>query len=174
MDLFNHVYLKIGVRRAFPEAIKLLDGIGMTTLDHIHRILIESSGLEDGIYTKEDTLKLLEYTSICIREEKSRYQQPSYNTFAKRKLFGLQFVNYKLTLLSTFVVADNRWACVWERSTLIPHRWSERKYWFQVFELLFTLKDMIKEQDIVTEQLIDEHTGVISVPSEDTLRARCK
>ncbi|KAG0162784.1 hypothetical protein DFQ28_009587 [Apophysomyces sp. BC1034] len=146
----------------------------MTTLDHIHRILIESSGLQDGIHTEEDTLKLLEYTSICLREEKSRYQQASYNTFAKRKLFGLQFVDYKLTLLSTFVVADNRWACVWERSTLIPHRWSERKYWFQVFELLFTLKDMIKEQDIVTEQLIDEHTGAISVPSEDTLRARCK
>ncbi|KAG1315798.1 hypothetical protein G6F64_000370 [Rhizopus arrhizus] len=157
MGSITFVWCEKGLSICVPVATKLLDGIGMTTLDHIHRILIESSGLGDGIHTEEDTLNKLRTT---------RLQKP--------KLFGLQFVDYKLTLLSTFVVADNRWACVWERSTLIPHRWSERKYWFQVFELLFTLKDMIKEQDILTEQLINEHTGAISVPREDMLRARCK
>lgn len=33
---------------------------------------------------------------------------------------------------------------------------------------------MIKEQDIVTDQPLDEHTGAISVLSEDKLKAWCK
>ncbi|KAG2219480.1 hypothetical protein INT45_010400 [Circinella minor] len=81
-----------------PTATKLMDGVGMTSVDKKERILIESSGLDDGIHTAEDTLKLLEYTAKCLQAEKASYQQAAYKTFIKRHLFAVQFVGYKITL----------------------------------------------------------------------------
>ncbi|CAO3691855.1 unnamed protein product [Rhizopus stolonifer] len=67
-----------------------MDGIDTTLLDNINRILIESFGQVDGSPTEEDTLNLLEYTSVCLQEGKSRYQQASHITFAKgRGVFRL-------------------------------------------------------------------------------------
>ncbi|KAG1487343.1 hypothetical protein G6F47_012891 [Rhizopus delemar] len=44
MGSIAFVWCEKGLSVCAPEATKLLDGIGMTTMDHIHRILIESSG----------------------------------------------------------------------------------------------------------------------------------
>ncbi|KAF7724048.1 hypothetical protein EC973_001424 [Apophysomyces ossiformis] len=77
-----------------PKTTKLMDGFGIASIDQNERVLIESSGLEDGMHTDEDTLKLLEYTSICLQGEKVLYQQSSYATFVKRRLFAIQFVGY--------------------------------------------------------------------------------
>ncbi|ORY99446.1 hypothetical protein BCR43DRAFT_435831 [Syncephalastrum racemosum] len=148
-----------------------MDGIGTAVLDNVERVLLESSGDADDMHTNEDTLKLLEYTSLCLQTEKSRYQQASHDTFVQRRLFGIQFVGYKLTLLSTFISQDDRWACLWERSAIIPHRWEERKFWLQAFELIVKLMDLIAEQDRITQQLIDEHTGSAIVLKGNTLRS---
>ncbi|KAG0184289.1 hypothetical protein DFQ28_011458, partial [Apophysomyces sp. BC1034] len=71
------------------SATKLMDGIGVSTLNEIERALIESSGQSDGQHTEEDTLKLIEYTSLCIQAEKGHDQQASYHTFGRRRVFGL-------------------------------------------------------------------------------------
>ncbi|KAI9033836.1 hypothetical protein CLU79DRAFT_725675 [Phycomyces nitens] len=128
-----------GLSICMPQHVKLMDGIGTTLLDDINRILIEYSGQVDGSHTEEDTLKLLEYTSVCLQEEKSRYQQASHITFTKKRTFGIQVVGHKITLLSTFVINDGRCACLWERSALIPSRWNQRKYWVQAFEFIARL-----------------------------------
>ncbi|ORX62227.1 hypothetical protein DM01DRAFT_1279684, partial [Hesseltinella vesiculosa] len=126
--------------------------------------------LDDDMHTNEDTLKLLEYTSMCIQAEKSHYQQSSYATFVKRRLFAIQFVGYKLTLLTTFIGMNNLWTCLLERTATIPSCWSERIYWIQAFELTVKLMDMLEDQDQVTEKLISEHNGLVSVAKEDTMR----
>ncbi|KAI9320007.1 hypothetical protein BX666DRAFT_1852815 [Dichotomocladium elegans] len=154
-----------------PQYSKSMDGFGTTVSDNVDHILIESSSQVDGLHTEKDTLKLLEYMSVCLQEEKDRYQQASHTTFVKRRLFWIQVVGCKVTLLSTFASHDDRWACLWERSALIPSRWNQRKYWIQAFELITRLMDMLQEQDLVTEQLIDEHNGCVHVPKEDNLRS---
>ncbi|ORY99449.1 hypothetical protein BCR43DRAFT_435834, partial [Syncephalastrum racemosum] len=80
-----------------PKAAKLMDGIGTAVLDNVERVLLESSGDADDMHTNEDTLKLLEYTSLCLQTEKSRYQQASHDTFVQRRLFGIQFQRFGLT-----------------------------------------------------------------------------
>jgi hypothetical protein len=87
-----------------------------------------NDSLEDGLHTDEDTLKLLEYTPICLQGENALYQQASYATFVKRHLFAIQFVGYKLTLLTTFIGEDNMWTCLWQRTATIPSRWEEQMY----------------------------------------------
>ncbi|KAF7732074.1 hypothetical protein EC973_006329 [Apophysomyces ossiformis] len=93
-------------------ACKLTDGIGVSTLNEIESALIESSGVDakygqsDGKETEEDTLKLIEYTSLCIQAEKGQYQQASYHTFGRRRVFGLQYVGNKSTLLSTRILVN--------------------------------------------------------------------
>ncbi|KAI8072694.1 hypothetical protein BC940DRAFT_233026 [Gongronella butleri] len=113
-----------------------MDGIGTTLSDRMDHILIESSGLADGQHTEEDTLKLLEYKSLCLQEEKGHYQQASHVTFSKRRCFAIQIVRRKVSLLSIFVGDDDRWNSLWVRSALIPDRWDQRIYWFQAFEFL--------------------------------------
>jgi hypothetical protein len=66
----------------------------------------------DGLYTEEDILKLLESIAVCLPEEKGQYQQAFHITFAKRCLFGIQVDGHKVTLLSSFVIHDSRWACL--------------------------------------------------------------
>ncbi|KAG1141343.1 hypothetical protein G6F38_008491 [Rhizopus arrhizus] len=133
-----------------PKATKLMDGIGMVSIDQNERVPIESSGLEDGLHTGEDTLKLLEYISICLQGENAFYQQVSYATFVKRHLFDIQFVGYKLTLLTTFIGEDN----------------------LQGADLLLHL-GLLNTQDRVMQQLIAEHNGLISVVREDTMHNYC-
>ncbi|KAG0175224.1 hypothetical protein DFQ30_010999 [Apophysomyces sp. BC1015] len=105
-----------------PDASKLMDGIGNCTLDKVDRILFESSGPKDGSHTDDDTLKLIEYVSISMRNEMKQLEQASRTTFEKRRIFALHM-------------------------------------------------DMLKDQDALTNRLLDEHTGYIEVAKDDTLRA---
>ncbi|KAI7882029.1 hypothetical protein K492DRAFT_145428, partial [Lichtheimia hyalospora FSU 10163] len=60
----------------------------------------------DSLHTDENTLKLLEYTSLWLHEEKAAYQQASYSTFFKGRLSAIHCVGYKLALLGTFIGDD--------------------------------------------------------------------
>ncbi|KAF1804384.1 hypothetical protein FB192DRAFT_1446238 [Mucor lusitanicus] len=151
-----------------------MDGIGTALDDDVSRIVIESSGIKDGPHTEEDTLKLLETTTICLNDEKAKYQQASFTTFRARRIFCIQVVGYKLTLLFSFVHQNDRWACLWERSALVPNNWDQRTFWFQTFELLAHLMTMLDDQDVITEKLIEENNGYIQVDKNDTLRFHCR
>ncbi|ORX52339.1 hypothetical protein DM01DRAFT_1323476 [Hesseltinella vesiculosa] len=121
-----------------PDASKLMDGIGNCTLDNVDRILVESSGPKDGSHTDDDTLKLIEYVSLSMRNEMKQLEQASRATFEKRRIFALHMVGYRLTLWSAFI-HHHHWACLQERTAVIPSTWATRKHWLQCFELIFCL-----------------------------------
>ncbi|KAI9005439.1 hypothetical protein CLU79DRAFT_713153, partial [Phycomyces nitens] len=120
----------------------------------------------DDFYTEEDTLKLLECTSVCLQDKnKSWHQQAAHITFVKKRLFGIQLIDHKITMLSTFIIHDCCWTCLWERSVLIPNRWNQPKCMHNRAIFLRSIKqDIHKKQDLVTKQLIDEHNDYVHVP----------
>lgn len=102
------------------EQKKLMDGIGFSVKDKAERVVIECSGEEDGDHTEEDTLKLMEATSRCLKNEMGRYQSSSWSTFGDRKVLAIQVVSSTITLLSTKRVEGNKWAFIEQRSASIP------------------------------------------------------
>lgn len=149
---------------------KLLDGIGMTAKDSLERVLIESSGESDEKHSIEDTVKLMECGAKCLREEMNQYRQASYSTFLKRRVFCVQYIGNKLSLLSVGIVSEKQWICISERSSIIPRNYEQRQYWLPVFELLAKLKELLEEQNLLTKELVNEHTGWIKVEVEDQIR----
>lgn len=93
----------------------------------------------DGDHTEEDTLKLMEATSRCLKNEMGRYHSSSWSTFGDRKVLAIQVVNSTITLLSTKRVEGNKWAFIEQRSASIPRDWEDRMYWTKVIELLMKL-----------------------------------
>ncbi|KAG0190433.1 alpha mannosidase-like protein [Apophysomyces sp. BC1034] len=156
------VWCEKGLSICMPQYGKLMDGIGTTLFDNIDRVLIESSGQVGDLHTEEDTLKLLEYTSVFLQEEKGRYQQASHTMIAKRRLFGIQVVGHKVTLLSSFVIRQS-----WQSLGLPVGALGSNPQSLESAQVL----NMLQEQDLVTQQLINEHNDCVRVPKEDTLRS---
>ncbi|KAI8372959.1 uncharacterized protein BYT42DRAFT_501146, partial [Radiomyces spectabilis] len=76
-----------------------------------------------------------------------------------------------IQIVTVGVIHHHHWACLQERTTVIPRSWATRKHWLQSFELIFCLTDMLKDQDALAHRLIYEHTGHIEVAEDDGLRA---
>ncbi|ORX55579.1 hypothetical protein DM01DRAFT_1304087 [Hesseltinella vesiculosa] len=151
---------------------RLLDGVGIATMDASERALIESSGEVDSEHTLEDTLKIMECGQIALMAEMNDYRQAAYDTFLERKVIGIQYIRNKLTLVSISILPSGKWACISERSAIVPRNWVDRFHWLQTMELLVRFKDLLEHQDVVTEKLKKQHTGWVSVPFESTIRAK--
>jgi hypothetical protein len=98
----------------------------------------------------------MEATSRCMKNETSRYQSASWETFDQRKVLAIQVINNTITLLSTKRVEGNKWAFIEQRSALVPRDSDDRLYWVKVIELLlklnvsiFSLKCMPTRYDIL-------------------------
>ncbi|CAO3589937.1 unnamed protein product [Absidia cylindrospora] len=140
----------------------LLDGVGISHKDKLERVLIESSG-EDGGHTEEDTLKQISNTNHCLKMDLGRYKHSSYHTFLRRQIFGIHFIDDKMTLTSTRLIAPDRYAFVEVRSARIPTSYDQRWNWISVVELLVKLKDDLIEQEEVTSLLEQEHHSAVDV-----------
>ncbi|KAI8334824.1 hypothetical protein BC941DRAFT_356528, partial [Chlamydoabsidia padenii] len=139
-----------------------LDGIGMSVKDGAERLLIESSG--DNIeHSEEDTIKQICNTSSCLKMDMKKYQFASFDTFRRRQVFGLQFINDKMTLTTTSIIDKERYAFIETRSARIPTSYKDRWNWIKVFELLLKLKADLLEQEKVTDLLERECVGVTNV-----------
>lgn len=154
------------------EQKKLMDGIGYSVKDKAERVAIECSGEVDGDHTEEDTLKLMEATSRCLKSEMGRYQSSSWSTFGDRKVLAIQVVNSTITLLATKRVEGNKWAFIEQRSASIPRDQEDRMYWTKVIELLMKWKELLTEQEEITRKLKLEHVGLIKASPEDTIKSR--
>ncbi|KAI9266559.1 hypothetical protein BDA99DRAFT_436404 [Phascolomyces articulosus] len=150
---------------------KLLDGIGFSCKDKVERVMMECSGEEDGNHTEEDTLKLMEYTSNCLKNEINQYQYASWTTFGRRRIFAVQCIGNKLTLLSTSRMGIGKWCFVEIRSAIVPRDWEDRYYLNRVMELLMKLKEMLLEQEEVTMVLKQQQSGQSPVDIKDTIKA---
>ncbi|KAI8970478.1 hypothetical protein BDF20DRAFT_826290 [Mycotypha africana] len=149
-----------------------MDGIGYSVKEKAERLIIECSGEIDGEHTVDDTLKLMEATSRCLKHETSRYLSASWKTFGKRQVLAVQCVNNTITLLSSKRVEENKWCFVEQRSTVAPRDWSDRFYWIKVMEFMLKLGDLLDGQESITEEPKKEEIGIIQVDIEDTIRSR--
>ncbi|KAI9308375.1 hypothetical protein BJ944DRAFT_254577 [Cunninghamella echinulata] len=147
-----------------------MDGIAYSCKDRSERMIIESSGETDNEHTVEDTLKLMEFTSRCLKDEMNQYLPSSWSTFEKRKVFAIQFVSNKITLLATKHTGKNKWSFIVQRSAIIPRDWDDRFYWVEVIELLMKLRELLIEQEEVTLELKQQKVGLIKVKPNDTIR----
>ncbi|KAL7316928.1 hypothetical protein PS15m_003352 [Mucor circinelloides] len=146
-----------------------MDGVGYSIKDKTERLVVECSGEADGEHTEEDTLKLMEATSRCLKNEMAKYLSASWDTFGARKVLALQSINNTITLLATKRVDGNKWAFIEQRSALIPRDWEDRLHWIKVMELLLKLNDLFAEQENVTQRLKKEHVGLIKVDVNNTI-----
>ncbi|KAI9491056.1 hypothetical protein BDB00DRAFT_767810, partial [Zychaea mexicana] len=126
---------------------------------------------EDGTYTDEDTLKLMEYTSNCLKNEMSQYPYASWTTFRRRRIFAVQSIGNKLTLLSTSRMEVGKWCFVEIRSAIVPRDWEDRLYLNHLMELLMKLKVRLQSSYKLTMLLIQQESGVSPVDAEDTIKA---
>lgn len=78
-----------------------------------------------------------------------KHGEASFETLLKRKMLCLQFIENKITLLSMKVFEDGKWACMTERSAVMPRKWDDRRYWLPVMELIMMLKVRILLKNIV-------------------------
>ncbi|KAI7906278.1 uncharacterized protein BX663DRAFT_427228 [Cokeromyces recurvatus] len=101
---------------------KIMDGIGIASTDGMEEVLVESSGESDNGHTIEDSIKLMECAAICLKQEMNKYGEASFETMLKRKMLCLQINENKITLLSMKVLRDGKWACVTERSAVVPRK----------------------------------------------------
>ncbi|KAI7857413.1 hypothetical protein BDC45DRAFT_435975 [Circinella umbellata] len=151
---------------------KLLDGSGFSCKDKVERVMMECLGyVQDGKHTEKDTLKLMEYTSNCLKNEINQYQYASWTTFGRRHIFSVQSIGNKLTLLLTSRMGIEKWGFVEVRSAIVPRDWEDRYYLNRVMELLMKLKEMLLEQEEVTVVLKQQQSGRSPVDPKDTIKA---
>ncbi|CAO3595813.1 unnamed protein product [Absidia cylindrospora] len=150
--------------------LKLFDGIGTSVKDKVERILIECSGDMDGDHTEEDSLKLLECTSKCLQLEMMNYRLASIETFKKRRIISIQSIGNKITMTAT-ALGDGVYYYIEQRSTIVPRDWEDKVYWIKVMEFLLKLKELLLEQEQVTEQLKKEQVGMVHVNQDETIKS---
>lgn len=91
------------------------------------------NGEADG---EEDTLKLMEGKTRCLKNEMSKYLSVSRETFPRRRrVLAMQSINNTITLISTKRVDGHTCAFIEQISALVPRDWEDRHYWVRVFEL---------------------------------------
>ncbi|CAO3624206.1 unnamed protein product [Mucor fragilis] len=141
----------------------------MTIDDSLERILMESSGEADGDHSVEDTVKLIECASKCLRAEMNACRQASFTTFLARRVLCVHYIGNKLSLLSVGLLNKHKYFCVSVRSAIIPRTFAQRDYWLPAFELLVKMKELLEEQDALTKKLTKEHTGWADVNPDDRI-----
>ncbi|KAG2216754.1 hypothetical protein INT45_010796 [Circinella minor] len=142
-----------------PIPKKLADGIGKGVLDNKERLIVESSGETDDAHTIEDSLKIVECSIQCLKMDMISNKLASFKTFQKRQILALHYVGDKLSLTSTNILKNGRYSHVLLRSAIIPRTWHDRYNWIKVFELVVKMNNILKEQEILTQVLLEENSS---------------
>ncbi|CEI87733.1 hypothetical protein RMCBS344292_02142 [Rhizopus microsporus] len=153
------------------ERVCYADGIGYNGQDEM--ILIESSsgGLnEDLDHTLGDSPKLLENLTAILNTHRGKYLYSDKATFKKLKILGIQSVKTSITLVSVSITDNGTFLYQTHRTTGIPTEMKQSFCLVSLFELLAFLLDACQEQDQVIMQLQKEHTGIIPVLKENTVK----
>ncbi|CEP10643.1 hypothetical protein [Parasitella parasitica] len=125
-----------------------MNGIGYSIIrEKTERLVIECSGRWRA---EEDTLKLMEATSCCLKHEMSRYLSAYWKTFGQRQVLAVQCVKNTITLMCSKKVEENKWCFAEQRPTIVPRDWIDRFFWVKVMEFLLKLKDLLDEQESIT------------------------
>ncbi|CAO3588662.1 unnamed protein product [Absidia cylindrospora] len=144
----------------------MMDGIGTSVKDKAKRVLIKCCGDVDDNHT----LELLQCTINCLELEMKHYPLASMATFKKRRMISIQSTGHQITLIATGLGNDFD-SHTEQRSAIVPRYWEDRKYWIKWMELLLKLKELLLEQEALTEVLKDEQVGLVMVEKNDMVKS---
>lgn len=152
---------------------KFLDGIGHLATPDLPVLLIGSSGYNQANVSKHaltDTLKQIKNATNALKYIISKYMDARYATLKKVKVFTVQVIQQKMTLISTNIKSPTKWEVIECRSCELPTKYDERFFLMNVFEFFAFLFEEINDQIVNYEKLQKEHLGVTQIQYSDTIR----
>lgn len=154
---------KSGVNR------KLLDGIGVLVEEDVSWLLIESSGyFKDQNYTHsvEDCIKNVKNGTDSLKYIMSKYKEASLDTMKKLKVFSIQIIQTKMTLVCYQLSTSRKWKAYECGSAEIPLVWSKRKFLLGALEMFAYLYHELLEQEKVYDEITNEALGLKSLDGQ--------
>lgn len=170
----NNIWLIDAKYRKSNIQTHLLDGIGSFSCNDIPILLVESSGCnttEDVKLKSEDSLKNLKSGTDCIKDIILRYKKASFTTMEKVKVYTIQIVQLKITLLEHSIAKDTKkWRSAECCSVQVPMKLDQILKYVAIMEMFSLLKQEIQAQTIILKRLEREHLGVSSADDDDAVR----
>ncbi|KAI8878299.1 hypothetical protein K501DRAFT_297732 [Backusella circina FSU 941] len=152
--------------------IKLLDGVGRLVDKELNYLMIESSGFNNPntiSHTLNDSLKNMKTGSDNLKYSLSNYRKASFKTVKKISVYTCHIIQNKMTLVRYKVLSPSQWQVVECRSASVPTSFSGIVQYTGVFELFAFLLLDIAEQEAIFHQLELETSGLVKVPSDETV-----
>lgn len=159
-------YVKSGVNR------KLLDGIGTLEQEDISWLLLESSGYSEQQnynHSVEDCLKNIKNGTDSLKYVMSKFKNASINTMKKMKIFSVQIINTKMTLICYQLHSGNKWQAYECCSCTMPLLNNQKSLLIPVFEMFAYLFEEIATQKPLYETLRQESLGLLNVEDQDKI-----
>ncbi|KAI9363126.1 hypothetical protein BD770DRAFT_464962 [Pilaira anomala] len=149
---------------------KLLDGIGVMVEEDISWLLIESSGFsKEQNYTHiiEDCIKNIKNGTDSLKFIMSKYKDASIATMKKVKIYSVQIIQTKMSLVCYQLKNGRKWSCYEERfSPEMPLLWSKRNLLLPVFGMFAFLHQELIRQEQVHAELLKESLGIVNVEGD--------
>ncbi|ORX55539.1 hypothetical protein DM01DRAFT_1285937, partial [Hesseltinella vesiculosa] len=124
-------------------SIRKIDALGKSTgTTKMEHLIIESSSssLEESVpHTLDDSIKLIECSTMVLSQEASARKDCSWKLFKQTKVLCVQVICNQITLSVTKFLDRNRWKHLQLRSAQLPNSWQHKILIVKFAELLATL-----------------------------------
>lgn len=148
---------------------KLLDGIGVMVEEDISWLLIESSGfLKEQNYTHsiQDCIKNIKNGTDSLKFIMTKYKDASIATMKKVKVYSVQIIQTKMSLVCYQLKNGQKWSCYECFSADMPLSWSKRTLLLPVLEMFGFLHQELIQQEQVHGELLKESLGIVNVEQD--------
>jgi hypothetical protein len=156
-------YKKSGVNK------KLLDGIGVMVEEDVSWLLIESSGYgkeQNYVHSIDDCIKNIKNGTDSLKFIMSKYKNASISTMKKVKIYSVQIIQTKMSLICYQLKNGQKWSCHECFDAEMPLQWSKRSLLLPVWEMFAFLHEELIEQGKVHADLLKENLGITNVESD--------
>ncbi|RCI02333.1 hypothetical protein CU098_011895 [Rhizopus stolonifer] len=152
--------------------LKLLDGVGIMKKNNVNFIMLESSGVEDDIFTHtlEDTIKNLKHGTDSLSSILCDYKDCNVETAQKLVVLTGHIIKDKLTIMKYSPGNTSKWVAVEVRSCAIPLVYENRKATIKLYETFAYIYLTLKEQEEIYDKLTDEKLGFTIVEEKDMVK----
>ncbi|ORX55536.1 hypothetical protein DM01DRAFT_1021688 [Hesseltinella vesiculosa] len=139
---------------------------GTTGMEHL---IIESSsgGLEESVpHTLDDSIKLIECSTMALSQEASARKDCSWNLFKNVKVLCIQVICSQITLSVTQFLDRSKWKHLQLRSAQLPSKWQHKILIVKFAELLATLYLTLNDMNEHSMKLDGNQAGVIKASGQ--------
>ncbi|CEP16020.1 hypothetical protein [Parasitella parasitica] len=148
---------------------RLTDGIGSASFDS-NCIVIESSGYnaaQNIPHTQEDSVKNIVSATDILLGIMCKYDKASINTMKKFKVYSVQLIQKKMSLVQYSLKNRTTWKAVECGSAEIPLVHSDKRKMLKVLDLFAYVYHEIRLQKGYFDELESEHLGLKEQLKED-------